>query len=72
MEKRMGVVHYDIVPVGSLWGVQHDGKTHGKYSTKESAFESAAAVASIAIHRGHEVQISVPSSDNSGAASKAV
>ena len=35
----MGVANYDIVPVGKLWGVQHDGKVNGKYSTKESAFE---------------------------------
>jgi hypothetical protein len=67
----MGVAQYDIVPVGKLWGVQHDGKVNGKYSTKESAFESAAAAGSIAIHQGHEVHISVPSSENSGAASKA-
>ena len=63
---------YDIVPVGKLWGVQHDGKVNGKYSTKESAFESAAAAASMAIHQGHEVHISVPSGEESGAASKAV
>jgi hypothetical protein len=42
-----------------------------EYSTKESAFESAAAAASLAIHQGHEVHISVPSSEDSGAASKA-
>jgi len=41
----MGVANYDIVPVGKLWGVQHDGKVNGKYSTKESAFESAAVAA---------------------------
>src|ERR1700757_2505381 len=69
--KPMGVANYDIVPVGKLWGVQHDGKVNGKYSTKESAFESAAAAASMAIHEGHEVHISVPSGEESGAASKA-
>jgi hypothetical protein len=66
-----GVANYDIVPVGKLWGVQHDGKVNGKYLTKESAFELAAAAASMAIHQGHEVHISVPSGEESGAASKA-
>jgi hypothetical protein len=69
--KPMGVANYDIVPAGKLWGIQHDGKVNGKYSTKESAFESAAAAASMAIHEGHEVHISVPSGEESGAASKA-
>jgi hypothetical protein len=68
----MGLARYEIVPVGKLWGVQHDGKINGKYSTKESAFESAAAAASMAIHQGHEVHISVPSAEDSGAASKAI
>jgi hypothetical protein len=68
----MGVANYDIVPVGKSWGVQHDGKVNGKYSTKESAFESAAAAASMARStRAHEVHISVPSFEESGAASKA-
>ena len=71
MEDEMGLAQYDIVPVGKLWGVRHDGKINGEYSTKESAFESAAVAASLAIHEGHEVHISVPSSENSGAASKA-
>jgi hypothetical protein len=68
----MGVAQYEIVPVGKLWGVQHDGKVNGKYSTKESAFESAAAAASMAIKQGHEIRISVPSAGDSGAASKAI
>lgn len=67
----MGVAQYEIVPVGKLWGVRHDGKVNGKYSTKESAFESAAVAASMAIHQGHEVHVSVPSGDDSGDASKA-
>ena len=67
----MGVAQYDVVPVGKLWGVQHDGKINGEYSTKESAFESAAVAASMAIKQGHEIRISVPSADNSGFASKA-
>jgi hypothetical protein len=68
----MGVAQYEIVPVGKLWGVQHDGKVNGKYSTKESAFESAAVAASMAIKQGHEIRISVPSAEHSGAASKAI
>lgn len=67
----MGVARYEIVSVGKQWGVRHDGNINGDYSTKESAFESAAAAASMAIHQGHEVQISVPGSESSGAASKA-
>ena len=67
----MGVARYEIVPVDKQWGVRHDGKINGEYSTKESAFESAAAAASMAIHQGHEVHISVPAGENSGASSKA-
>jgi len=70
-EDKMGLAQYDVVPVGKLWGVKHDGKVNGKYSTKESAFESAAAAASMAIHEGHEVRINVPSGEDSGAASRA-
>ena len=68
----MGVAQYEIVPVGKLWGVQHDGKINGKYSTKEAAFESAAVAASMAIKQGHEIQISVPSAEDSAGASKAI
>lgn len=68
----MGIAEYEIVPVGKLWGVRHDGRVNGKYSTKESAFESAAVAASMAIHQGHEVHVSVPSSEDSEAASKAI
>jgi hypothetical protein len=67
----MGVAQYEIVPVGKFWGIRHDGKINGEYSTKESAFESAAIAASTAIHQGHEVHVSVPSAEDSGAASKA-
>jgi len=70
-DTKMGLARYDIVPIGKQWGVRHDGKINGEYSTKESAFESAATAASTAIHQGHEVHISVPSSENSGVASKA-
>jgi len=68
----MGVAQYEIVPVGEMWGVQHDGKINNKYLTKESAFEAAAVAASMAIKQGHEIRISVPSAEHSGAASKAI
>jgi hypothetical protein len=68
----MGVAQYEIVPVGKLWGIRHDGQINGEYSTKEAAFESAAIAASMAIHQGHEVHVSVPSAEDSGAASKAI
>jgi hypothetical protein len=48
------------------------GKINGEYATKEAAFESATMAASMAIHQGHEVHVSVPSSEDSGAASKAI
>jgi phosphotransferase system HPr-like phosphotransfer protein len=56
----MGVARYDIVPVGKQWAVRHDGVVNLEYSTKESAFESLAAAASLAIRQGHEVHITVP------------
>ena len=56
----MGVARYEIVPVGKQWAVRHEGNTNLEYSTKESAFESAAAAASMSIREGHEVQITVP------------
>jgi hypothetical protein len=71
-EGTMGIAQYDIVPVGKLWGVQHDGKINNEYLTKESAFEAAAVAASMAIKQGHEIRISVPSAEDSGAASKAI
>jgi hypothetical protein len=56
----MGIARYDIVPVGKQWAVRHDGIGNLEYSTKEAAFESLAATASMAIREGHEVQINVP------------
>jgi phosphotransferase system HPr-like phosphotransfer protein len=56
----MGVARYDIVPKGKQWAVRHDGVVNLEYSTKESAFESLAAAASLAIREGHEVHITVP------------
>jgi len=56
----MGLAQYAIVPIGDQWGVLHDGDVRGEYVTKESAFESAVAAASLAIRQGHEVHLSVP------------
>ena len=56
----MGLAQYSVVAVGKQWSVLHDGNVHGDYATKESAFESAAAAASLAIRQGHEVHLSVP------------
>jgi hypothetical protein len=56
----MGLAQYAIVAVEDQWGVLHDGDIKTKYATKEAAFESAAAAASLAIRQGHEVHLSVP------------
>lgn len=56
----MGLAQYSVVAVRDQWGVLHDGEIRGEYSTKESAFESAAAAASLAVRQGHEVHLSVP------------
>jgi hypothetical protein len=57
---KMGLAQYAIVPIRDQWGVLHDGNVNGEYATKESAFESAVAAASLAIRMGHEIQVSVP------------
>ena len=59
----MGLAQYAVVAVRNEWGVLHDGDIKGTYATKESAFESAAAAASLAIRQGHEVHLSVPGHD---------
>jgi phosphotransferase system HPr-like phosphotransfer protein len=60
----MGLAQYAIVPVEEgQWGVLHDGEVRAEYSTKEAAFESAVAAASLAIREGHEVHVSVPGRD---------
>jgi hypothetical protein len=64
----MGLAQYSVVAVGKQWSVLHDGNVHGDYSTKESAFESAAAAASLAIRQGHEVHLSVPGREEGEAA----
>ncbi|APG11117.1 phosphotransferase system HPr-like phosphotransfer protein [Bradyrhizobium elkanii] len=56
----MGLAQYAIVPVEDEWGVLHDGDVKSKYATKEAAFESAVAAASLALRQGHEVHVSVP------------
>ncbi|QQN62142.1 hypothetical protein JIR23_21335 [Bradyrhizobium diazoefficiens] len=56
----MGLAQYAIVPVEGEWGVLHDGDVKSKYATKEAAFESAVAAASLALRQGHEIHVSVP------------
>jgi hypothetical protein len=59
----MGLAQYAVIAVGDHWGVLHDGNVEGDFATKESAFESAIAAASLAIRQGHEVHVSVPGRD---------
>jgi hypothetical protein len=59
----MGLAQYAVVAVSDRWGVLHDGNVEGDFVTKESAFESAIAAASLAIREGHEVHVSVPGRD---------
>lgn len=56
----MGLAQYAVVAVGNRWSVLHDGSARNEYETKEAAFESAAAAATLAIRQGHEVHLSVP------------
>jgi phosphotransferase system HPr-like phosphotransfer protein len=64
MEVPMGLAEYMIVAKGSRWSVLHDGAADNDYATKEAAFESAVAAASLAIREGHEVHVSVPGRDS--------
>jgi hypothetical protein len=59
----MGLAQYAVVAVGDHWSVLHDGNVEGDFATKESAFESAIAAASLAIRQGHEIHVSVPGRD---------
>ncbi|CCD92403.1 conserved hypothetical protein [Bradyrhizobium sp. ORS 375] len=59
----MGLAQYAIVAVGDHYSVLHDGNTHGDYATREAAFESAVAAATLALKQGHEVHVSVPGND---------
>lgn len=56
----MGIAEYRVVPKGNGWSVLHDGAAANDYASKEAAFESAVAAASLAIREGHEVRVSVP------------
>jgi hypothetical protein len=56
----VGLAQYAIVLIDNHWSILHDGDVNGDYPTKESAFESAAVAASLAIRQGHEVHLSVP------------
>jgi len=60
----MGLAQYAIVPVENRWSVLHDGDVEGNFATKEAAFESATAAASLAIRQGHEVHLSVPAGED--------
>nr|WP_041756584.1 hypothetical protein [Bradyrhizobium sp. ORS 278] len=59
----MGLAQYAIVAVGDHYSVLHDGNTQGDYATREAAFESAVAAATLALKQGHEVHVSVPGND---------
>jgi hypothetical protein len=59
----MGFANYKIFGRPGEWHVEHDGKVANTYVTKESAFEAAAAAASIAMREGHEIMITAPGSD---------
>jgi hypothetical protein len=59
----MGRASYAILEQGDNWVVLHDGETNGDFATKEAAFESAVAAASLALRQGHEVQVSAPGRD---------
>jgi hypothetical protein len=59
----MGVAEYRVIPMGTGWSVLHDGVAANDYASKEAAFESAVAAASLALREGHEVRVSVPGRD---------
>jgi hypothetical protein len=58
----MNSATYDVVPNRGGWGIAHDGKVHGRYATKEAAFEAAVGPASNAIRDGLAVRITVEGS----------
>lgn len=62
----MGLAQYAIVPVRDEWGVLHDGDVKNTYVTKEAAFESAVAAASLALREGHEIHVTVPGREAGG------
>lgn len=57
----MGLANYAVISQGEAWTILHDGETSGEFASKEAAFESAVAAASLAVRLGHEVHVSVPS-----------
>lgn len=56
----MGMASYAVIEKGRNWTILHDGEAEGDYTSKEAAFESAVAAASLAVREGHEVHVSVP------------
>jgi hypothetical protein len=56
----MDIAEYKVVSKGNGWSVLHDGAAANDYASKEAAFESAVAAASLAIREGYEVRVSVP------------
>jgi hypothetical protein len=62
-EVNMGVAEYRVVSKGNGWSVLHDGAAANEYASKEAAFESAVAAASLALREGHEIHVSVPGRD---------
>jgi hypothetical protein len=67
----MGMAAYAVIGGGGEWRIRHDGKSENVYQTKESAFEAAVAAASLAMKKGHEIQISVPGSETATGAANA-
>ncbi|MBW8884663.1 MAG: hypothetical protein JF612_07770 [Planctomycetia bacterium] len=59
----MRIAEYRVVSNGNRWSVLHDGAAANEYASKEAAFESAVAAASLALREGHEVHVSVPGRD---------
>lgn len=59
----MGMASYAVIEKGRNWTILHDGESEGDYASKEAAFESAVAAASLAVREGHEVHVSVPGRD---------
>jgi hypothetical protein len=62
----MGLASYKIFGAEGDWHVEHDGKALNTYGTKEAAFESAVAAASLARRQGHEIVVTVPGVDAPG------
>jgi len=50
---------YTVSHIPAGWVIQHDGETSPSYETVESAFEAVVAAASLALHEGLGVSISV-------------